>query len=152
MCVCVPSPPGKPIRQVPPDAHHHSCIPTPELHLQRLHLHAHHHEWGVQKWCVGQGTSCSVLHVPAVRCSWFSDDCVCFLFVCLFFCQVWLWPMKSFWVKQSGRSSLSLPASSRSTSTYHQAALPGMCLNCSVMWLLRLTNPWVLICFVKCFF
>ena len=49
VCVCVCSlPPGKPIRQVPPDAHHHSCIPTPELHLQRLHLHPGRHGGRVQ--------------------------------------------------------------------------------------------------------
>lgn len=39
---------GKPLRQIPFDADHHTCIPPTEFHLQCLHLHTHHHERGIQ--------------------------------------------------------------------------------------------------------
>lgn len=39
---------GEPLRQIPPDAHHHPRLSPAELHVQRLHVNAHHHERGVQ--------------------------------------------------------------------------------------------------------
>lgn len=43
LCVFV----GKPLWQIPPDAHHHTSLPTTELHLQCVHINAHNHERGV---------------------------------------------------------------------------------------------------------
>lgn len=43
---------GESIRQVSPDANHHTCIPTTELYLQCVYFHTHHHEWRVQEWYI----------------------------------------------------------------------------------------------------
>lgn len=39
---------GQPIWQIPPDAHHHACLPPAELHVQCLHVNTNHHERRVQ--------------------------------------------------------------------------------------------------------
>lgn len=38
---------GKPLGQIPLDAHHHARLPPTELHLQRVHVDAYNHERGV---------------------------------------------------------------------------------------------------------
>lgn len=38
---------GKPLWQIPPDAHHHTSLSSTELHLQRVHINAHNNERGV---------------------------------------------------------------------------------------------------------